>query len=196
MIKQLLSIACLTAGGYWAYDAVGELDKQAEYIETTIAKQAPEESIESMVEVAKAKQIKAEPESRYSRKYVDHLEGTLGSAITMEVTGYTAGYESTQKTPDHPNYGEVAMSRSMVAEYKKVLVEPGVTVAAGESIPFGTKVYIPYFEERGLKGYEDGIFEVQDRGQAIGDNNIDVYFERVTDAREFGRQNLEVYILD
>lgn len=195
MIKQILSIVCLTAGGYWAYDAVGQLNQKASTMQSSPITQTAN-STATIVNEAHAKQIEDEPDTTYSTRYVKHLRGQLGSATTMEVTGYTAGYESTQKTPDHPNYGEVAMSRSKVANYKKVTVSPGITVAAGKNIPFGTKIYIPYFEERGLEGYEDGVFTVQDRGEAIGPNNIDVYFDKVYDAREFGRQALEVYILD
>lgn len=108
-----------------------------------------------------------------------------GERIVMNVTGYTAGYESTGKHPGHPEYGLTASG---------AYVEKGVTIAAGKNIPFGTKIYIPYFE--GKPGFGDGIFTVQDRGSAIGPYDIDVYFDNVDKAREFGRQNLEVYILN
>ena len=63
-------------------------------------------------------------------------------------------------------------------------VEPGVTVAAGPDIPFGTRVYIP--------GY--GFREVQDRGGAIGNNNIDVAIHSRAEAFELGRIEKTVYV--
>lgn len=113
---------------------------------------------------------------------------TSGTKLSMEVTGYTAGYESTGKRPGHPEYGITASTKKAVK---------GITVAAGKSIPFGTKVYIPYFKDWDNKG----IFIVQDRGGAIQDDNIDVFFgyssKALKEARKFGRNyNMEVYILE
>lgn len=104
--------------------------------------------------------------------------------IQMEVTGYTAGYESTQKHPGDPAYGLTASGE---------MVEQGVTVAAGSNIPFGTRIYIPYFD--GKPGFGDGVFTVQDRGGAIGPYNIDVYYDDLGEAIDFGRQILDIEIL-
>ena len=62
----------------------------------------------------------------------------------------------------------------------------GVTVATDKSIPFGTKIYI------------DGVGEriVQDRGGAITENRIDLYFSDHQSALNFGRQTKEVTILN
>jgi 3D (Asp-Asp-Asp) domain-containing protein len=119
-----------------------------------------------------------------------------GEHRIMEVTAYTAGYESTQKQYGEEGYGEVAMSGSKYADFETVMVEEGVTVAAGKNIPFNTKIYIPYFKEHKVPGYEDGIFMVQDRGGAIGPNNIDVYMPTVEEALDFGRNKLDVYIME
>ena len=61
----------------------------------------------------------------------------------------------------------------------------GVTVAMNKSIPFGTKIYI------------DGVGEriVQDRGGAIKNNRIDLYFDSHQEALNFGRQTKEVTII-
>ena len=95
-----------------------------------------------------------------------------------EVTAYTASYESTGKTPGHPLYG-ITASGTVAAE--------GQTIAAPPTLPFGTKVYIPYF---------DKVFTVEDRGGAIQGKRLDVYMDDVNNALEFGRRNLEVLILD
>ena len=62
----------------------------------------------------------------------------------------------------------------------------GITVAADKSIPFGTKIYI------------DGIGEriVQDRGGAINENHIDLFFSDHQSALNFGRQTREVFIIE
>lgn len=94
-----------------------------------------------------------------------------------EVTAYTAGAESTGKTPDHPLYGITASG---------LPVEEGVTIACPPSMPFGTNVYIPYF---------DNEFTCYDRGSAITEGHLDVYMADLDEALAFGRRNLEVRIL-
>ncbi len=95
-------------------------------------------------------------------------------------TGYTAGYESTGKTPDHPQYG---------LTYSGVTVRRDLfsTVAADpEVFPLGTILYIP--------GYGYGV--VADIGGAVKGNHIDLYFETVDDVYRFwGKQNVGVYVI-
>ncbi|MGI6350031.1 MAG: 3D domain-containing protein [Eubacteriales bacterium] len=67
-----------------------------------------------------------------------------------------------------------------------------VTIAAPRNIPFGTRIYIPYFKD----APNGGIFVVQDRGGAITNNRLDVYFDSHRAALNFGRKNLEVHILE
>ena len=59
---------------------------------------------------------------------------------------------------------------------------PGVTIAAGPLMPFGTKVYI--------QGH--GWREVQDRGGMIGNNNIDIAVDTLEEAYRIGRQKAVV----
>ncbi|WP_226035733.1 3D domain-containing protein [Aquibacillus saliphilus] len=105
-------------------------------------------------------------------------ETSSGEYRTFEVTAYSAGVESTGKTPDHPDYGVTASGRT-VQRYH--------TIACPPNMDFGTRVYIPYF---------DNTYTCFDRGSAITRGKIDVYMKYVEDAREFGRQSLEVKILD
>lgn len=142
------------------------------HIDEKVAEMKKEEEV---VEVTEVKSETIEPPA----------EQTLIDIINMEVTGYTAGYESTGKHPGDPAYGQTTSG---------AYVEQGVTIAAGQNIPFGTEVYIPYFD--GKPGFGDGVFTVQDRGGAIGAYNIDVYFESLFEAQEFGRQVLEVHIME
>jgi 3D (Asp-Asp-Asp) domain-containing protein len=96
----------------------------------------------------------------------------------FEITYYTAGPESTGKTPDHPAYG---ITRS------GTVVEEGRTIATDwDVLPPGTKVYI------------DGIGEriVEDTGGAIVDKCIDVYVERLEDIPSIGRHKADVWLIE
>ncbi|MDQ0340965.1 3D (Asp-Asp-Asp) domain-containing protein [Caldalkalibacillus uzonensis] len=95
-------------------------------------------------------------------------------------TGYTAGVESTGKTPDHPLYG---------ITYSGVKVRRDLfsTIAADPDVfPLGTILYIP--------GYGYGV--VADTGSAIKGNKIDLYFDTVEDVyRLWGKQQVDVYVI-
>lgn len=75
-------------------------------------------------------------------------------------------------------------------------IKPGdAFVAAPKSIPFGTMVIVP--------GYADGRpVPVLDRGSAITENRLDLYFDDADGktghqrAREWGRQTLQVTFPD
>jgi 3D (Asp-Asp-Asp) domain-containing protein len=94
----------------------------------------------------------------------------------FEVTAYTAGFESTGKYPGDPLYGVTASG---------VYVEENFTIACPPSMEFGTRIYIPYF---------DNEFECQDRGGSITEDKLDVYIPVLEDALEFGRRDLKVII--
>src|SRR5690625_1915730 len=100
--------------------------------------------------------------------------------ITVIATGYTAGIESTGKTPEHPEYG---ITYSGV----KVKRDHYSTIAADLDIfPLGTIFYIP--------GYGYGI--VADKGGAIKGNKLDLYYPTVEDVyQEWGKREVEVYII-
>lgn len=102
--------------------------------------------------------------------------------IIMRVTAYDLSYASCRKYPDNPEYGITASG---------IRVKEWHTIAAGPELPFGTKVYIPYFKDKPNKG----IFTVQDRGSAIKENCLDVYMSNNKDCKDFGLRYLEVYIL-
>lgn len=109
-----------------------------------------------------------------SRGGEEHPIETFIGKITM----YTAGYESTGKRPNNPLYGITASGRYVKANH---------TIAMDKRYPFGTLVVI--------EGFEDIIFEVEDRGGAITDNDIDVYISNKDEAMEWGVQHKEVKIL-
>ncbi|SDJ82191.1 3D domain-containing protein [Natronincola ferrireducens] len=110
-----------------------------------------------------------------SRRYKD--------VIVMEASAYTAGYESTGKTPGDPYYG---ITRSGTK------VRPGVVAVDPRVIPLGTKLYIESMDR--TPSY--GIASAEDTGGAIRGNKIDLFFESREDALRFGRRKVKVYILD
>ncbi|MTE25072.1 hypothetical protein GJQ66_12845, partial [Microbacterium sp. ZXX196] len=76
-------------------------------------------------------------------------------------TGYTAGYESTGKNPNHPSFG---------ITYSGVKVKRDLysTIAADISVfPIGTVLFIPDY----------GFGVVADTGSAIKGNKLDLYYE-------------------
>ncbi len=105
------------------------------------------------------------------------IEVKQADTFVAECTAYTAGYESTGKTPDNPAYGITASGRK---------VREGMIAADTSVLPFGTKVWI-----EGL-----GVFVVEDTGGAIVGNRIDIYMDSLDEAVEFGRQSRKVIILE
>lgn len=100
--------------------------------------------------------------------------------VVLTATGYTAGYESTGKTKDDPDYG-ITYSGLRV---KRDLYS---TIAADlQRFPLGTILFIP--------GYGYGV--VADIGGGIKGNHIDLYFETVSDVyTQWGKQEVKVYIV-
>lgn len=120
----------------------------------------------------------------------EEIEGpkTLEEAINLGqypkkkviATGYTAGVESTGKSPGHPEYG---------ITYSGVKVKRDLysTIAADLNVfPLGTILYIPDY------GY--GV--VADIGGAIKGNKIDLYFNTVEEVyNQWGKREVEVYVI-
>lgn len=110
----------------------------------------------------------------------EYLDLSQYEATTVVATGYTAGYESTGKKPNHPSYG---------ITYSGVKVKRDLysTIAADITIfPIGTILFIP--------GYGYGV--VADTGGAIKGNRLDLYFDTVQDVyKQWGKKSLDVYMI-
>ena len=105
-----------------------------------------------------------------SREAAPSRAGPRGLQVALEASAYTCGPESTGKRPVDPGYCVTASGYRL---------RPGdKVVAMGKKYPFGTQVMIP--------GY--GLATVRDRGSAISDNHVDLYFERLEDALRWGRR--------
>ena len=98
---------------------------------------------------------------------------------TFTLTAYTAGPESTGKSPGHPAYG-ITSSGATAVEGVTIAVDPSV-------IPIGSRVYI-----EGL-----GYFVAQDTGSAIKGKRIDVFMNDLEEALRFGvKKGVRVAIVD
>lgn len=93
-----------------------------------------------------------------------------------ECTGYTAGYESTGKYPYSDGYGITSSGK---------MVRKGYVAADINKLPYGSLIYLENM----------GIFEVQDTGGMINDNCIDIYFDDVNEAINFGRKEIRAIVL-
>jgi 3D (Asp-Asp-Asp) domain-containing protein len=101
-------------------------------------------------------------------------------SIEVIATGYSAGRESTGKSPGHPEYG---------ITYSGVQVRRDIisTVAADPKVfPLGTLLWIP--------GY--GYAIVADTGSAIKGNKIDLYYETKEQVyKEWGKKKVHVFVI-
>ncbi|MGG6312463.1 3D domain-containing protein [Paenibacillus macerans] len=102
--------------------------------------------------------------------------------VKVLATGYTAGYESTGKKPNHPQYG-ITYSGVKVRRDKNTVS----TIAADLKVfPIGTILYIP--------GYGYGV--VADKGSAIRGHKIDLYFDTTKQVyKEWGKKEVEVQVV-
>lgn len=110
----------------------------------------------------------------------EEIDWSTFPTVEVTATGYTAGVESTGKVPTDPQYG---------ITYSGVRVKRDIysTIAADLTVfPIGTILYIPNY------GY--GV--VADKGSAIKGNDIDLYFDTVSDVyQKWGKRKLEVYVV-
>jgi 3D (Asp-Asp-Asp) domain-containing protein len=110
----------------------------------------------------------------------DAIDWSKYPSLTVMATGYTAGAESTGKSPGHPEYG---------ITYSGVKVKRDLysTIAADLRVfPLGTILFIP--------GYGYGV--VADKGSAIKGTKIDLYYETVDQVYEqWGKKKVQVYIV-
>lgn len=103
---------------------------------------------------------------------------------TMDVvaTAYTASYECTGKTPDHPQFG---------ITYTGVRAKRGIIAVDPKVIPLGTRVYV----EVPGSAPDYGYAVAADIGSAIKGNKIDLYVDSMAEAYKWGVRKVKIYIL-
>lgn len=137
---------------------------------------APQASSSLSQEYAEAE----EAIGRIKVKPFEHLDMKQLESVEVVATGYTAGKESTGKSPGHPEYG-ITYSGVKVrkADFSTIAADPKV-------FPIGTIMYVP--------GYGFGV--VADTGGAIKGHKIDLYFATKEQVyKEWGKRKVRVYIL-
>lgn len=112
-----------------------------------------------------------------SKPVTNEKTNTVSGGQTFNVTFYSAGVESTGKSPGHKDYGRTA-SGTMVAT--------GRTIACPPQYKFGTKINI-----EGI-----GVRVCEDRGGAIQGNHLDVYVATQSEAMRLGRKFLKGTVIN
>lgn len=106
--------------------------------------------------------------------------------IEVTATAYCLCKKCCGKTPDNPNYGCTHSGLKIVpgSGMKVIAVDPKI-------IPLNSKVYV-----EGLNGAWDyGHAVAADTGSAIKELKIDLYMDTHTEALEWGRRKVNVYLL-
>lgn len=135
------------------------------------------ENIESQIESEPVTEIvevgTKSPIATASQSAQDALAGyTIKQVITMEATAYDPSAGSKTAMGTQARVGAVA-------------VDPKV-------IPLGTKLYV-----ESLDGYASyGFCTAEDTGGAIKGNKIDLFYSTNSQALQFGRRNVKVYVLE
>ena len=96
--------------------------------------------------------------------------------VEMEVTGYAPLDENAVEGMCYSGAPTITASGAPS--------QPGISIAAGPGVPFGTEIYVP--------GYGVGV--VHDRGGAISDRHIDLMFATRGQALGWGRQTVIVWV--
>lgn len=140
----------------------------------------PDAAPQAETHKTKAYEETEEAIGRIKVKPFEHLDIKQLESVEVIATGYTAGKESTGKSPGHPEYG---ITYSGV----KVRKDDFSTIAADPKVfPIGTIMYVP--------GYGFGV--VADTGGAIKGHKIDLYFKTKEQVyKEWGKRKVRVYIL-
>lgn len=102
-----------------------------------------------------------------------------GELRTMDViaTAYDLSYDSCEKYPDDDAYGITATGT--FAKEGTIAVDPDI-------IPLNTRIYIPDLNIIGV---------AEDVGGAIVGHRIDIFMNNHSDAINFGRKKMRIYLL-
>lgn len=129
-----------------------------------------------LIAVTTYNNVKEEEKQGVKVEEVAKQEKKIVKYIKMVATAYTAGVESTGKTPSDEGYGVTASGE---------IVQEGKTIACPKDMDFGTKVYIKEMNK---------TFECQDRGSAITSGRLDVYIASLDEALDFGVKEVSVLV--
>ena len=136
-----------------------------------------EEVLKKRINELKAEIEKLKEEKRTLEEILKEREKQIETKkLKVIATAYTAGPESTGKTPEDPDYG-ITFS-GWKADIGTIAVDPNI-------IELGSIVYVPGY------GYAIAL----DTGEAIKGNKIDLFFHNVEDALNWGKKEVEIIVI-
>lgn len=116
-------------------------------------------------------------EARASEAVLPAFNG--GPDLRVTATAYTSGPESTGKRPGDPQYGiTFSGTRARQGQEGTIAVDP-------QRIPLGSRVYIHELKE---------FRYAEDTGGAIRGSRIDIYMDEVSEALQWGMQEVHVSV--
>lgn len=157
-------------------------DEEKEEVVVEPTKEEPKAEADTtlmpIITVQKTVKYRDLAENNPPEEYVNKIEVTA--------TAYCLCKKCCGKTPDNPNYGCTHSGLKIVpgSGMKVIAVDPKI-------IPLNSKVYV-----EGLNGAWDyGHAVAADTGSAIKELKIDLYMDTHTEALEWGRRKVNVYVL-
>ena len=108
---------------------------------------------------------------------------SYSKVITCSATAYDLSFQSCGKRPGDRGYGITASG---------TYAKPGTVAVDPRVIPLGTRMYIESADGNFVYGY----CVAEDTGGAIKGNKVDLFFNTNSECMQFGRRNVNVYILD
>ncbi len=130
-------------------------------------------------------QIQTKQTSRYSEP---RINGNVAATLSAKVAGKTPIIKTLNASAYCACISCCGKTNAITASGAKA--SEWYTVAAGRYYPMGTIIYVPALSGKPNGGW----FVVQDRGGAISNNKMDIFFSSHSAALQFGRKNLECYI--
>ena len=168
-------------------NTVKELYKNGELIstETTESKVVKEPVAKIIQNGTKIEMTQVASRGESNSKVASNSSPSLQGArsMVMKASAYDLSFESCGKNPGDEAYGITASGTH---------AKPGTVAVDPRVIPLGTKLYIESMDGYGSYGYATA----EDTGGAIKGNRIDLFYSNKSDALDFGRREVKVYILD
>ncbi|MGP7816307.1 3D domain-containing protein [Niallia sp. 01092] len=180
LLTTFQSISGVKASSYSQEVNQGELESEESQFDHKlkaigVAVKTLQQVFTENTQISSSKEVEGEQPSLENRDWSSYPKKRVVA------TGYTAGYESTGKNPNHPQYGitfsGVKVKRDL---YSTIAADPNV-------FPIGTILFIPDY----------GFGVVADTGSAINGNKLDLYYKTVDDVyNNWGKKAIDVYIVE
>ncbi|KMP65161.1 hypothetical protein TU57_10425 [Bacillus cereus] len=140
-------------------------------------------------EVEQLKKIKADAEKAKQAKQeqVKSAEKKSSSSSTVSAGGYENWRKINVQATAYSTYeaGDKLAGQWQGLTATGTSVRWGVIAVDPSVIPLGSKVYIPQFNQ---------TFTAEDTGNAIKGNIIDIFMNTNSQANDWGRRNIEIYV--